>query len=257
MTISFGSAQTNGLPLLVTAVTSGTRQTLHTFPSGSNTPNLVQIFAQNVDTSLFHTLYVAFEDSGATVLRLFTVNVPVNSGLFDVLGAAAGNESICQLIANGASTIKVYADTASVLNVYARVDDQSQVAGTVQGVFSGLVAAVQNANRFACPAPGGGVGTATEANANIIAPRAGTIKNLAAKADAAVGGGATVTVAVRKNGATTALSLTFANADGTTLKTDTDAVTFAQGDLLTFLVACDNAGAPAANFQAAAEIVWS
>lgn len=256
MTISFGSAQTNGLPLLVTATTSAGRQLLHTFPAGSATPNLVQIFAQNLDTSLYHTLYLAFEDSGATVLRLFTVNVPVNSGLFDVLGAAAGNEVICELIANGASTIKVYADTASVLAVYARVDDQASTAGQVQGIFSGLVAAVQNANRFAVNAQGG-TGNATEANANVMMPRAGTIKNLAAKSDAAVGGGATVTVAVRINGASTALLLTFANADGTNLKTDTDAVSFAQGDLITFLVSCDNAGAPAANLQAAAEIVWS
>lgn len=254
MTISFGSAQTNGLPLLVTAITSGTRQLLHTFPAGSATPDLVQIFAQNLDTDPLgtHTLNVAFEDAGATILRLFTVNVPVNSGLFDVLGAAAGNEQICQLVANGATTIKVYADEASMLAVYARVDNQAAAAGIVQQIPSGLIASVQNANRFGAYV-NGGVGDATEANGNIKISRAGTLRNLRAAASAAVGGGATVTVAVRVNGASSSLLLTFVNADGTADKVDTDAVTVAAGDLVTFLVACDNAGAPAANFQAVVE----
>lgn len=254
MTISFGSAQTNGLPLVVTAVTEGARQLLHTFPVGSATPNLVQIFAQNLDTDPLgtHTLYVAFEDSGATLLHLFTVNVPVNSGLFDVLSAVATNDSIAQLVANGASTIKVYADEASMLAVYARVDNQADAAGIVQQIPSGLIAAVQNANRFGTYV-NGGVGDATEANGNIKISRAGTLSNLRAAASAAVGGGATVTVAVRVNGVSSALSLTFANADGTADKVDTDSVTVAAGDLVTFLVSCDNVGAPAANFQAVVE----
>ncbi len=253
MTVSFGSGQTNGLPLLITAITQGTRQTLHTFPVGSATPNVVQVLAINEGT-IAYTLNVAIEDSGATLLRLMTVQVPVGGGMFDVFSGESADDAA--LIQNGASTIKVWANVASVVSVTARVDDQSTVAGILsQELFSGLVAAVQNANRFACPAPGAGVGTATEANANVMISRAGTLRNLKAKADTTVGGGATVTVGVRVNGVTSALAVTIAAAQTTALQTDTDSVAVVAGDLVTFIVSCDNAGAPAANFQAAVEFV--
>jgi hypothetical protein len=142
-----------------------------------------------------------------------------------------------------------------MVQVTAIVDDQADAAGvTSQVIASGLVAAVQNASRFAVGAQGG-AGNATEANANIVMPRAGTLRNLRANVDAAVGGGATVTVSVRVNGANSALLLTFDNADGTTAKTDTDSVAVTAGDLICFKVSTDNVGAPAANFQAAVELV--
>ncbi len=253
MTISFGSGQTNGLPLLITAITQGTRQLLHTFPVGSATPNVVRLMAWNF-TSAPAVLNVAIEDSGATLLRLLTLSIPVGGGLFDILSADNGTGDVA-LVQNGASTIKVYSDIASALGVSCSVNDQSSTSGPVsQNVASGLVAAVQNANRFAVSAQGG-TGQATEANANIQMARAGTLRNLRAVMDATIGGGATVTVSVRKNGVTTALSLAFTAANTTVAQTDTDSVTFVAGDLITFLVNTDNAGAPAANVQASVELV--
>ncbi len=254
MSITFGSGQTNGLPLLITAITQGTRQTLHTFPAGSATPELVKVLAMNVG-AVPYTLNVALEDAGATLLRLFTVQVPVGGTLFEVF---AGNfDGLAQqLVCNGSATLKVWADTASVVAVFASVDNQSSSVGTISQNFgSGLVAAVQAANRFAFPAPGAGVGTATEVNANQMIGRAGIVRNLKAKADTTVGGGATVTVAVRVNGVTSALGVTIAAAQTTAIQSDTDSVALAIGDLVTFMVSCDNAGAPAANFQAAAEYI--
>lgn len=253
MTISFGSGQTNGLPLLVTAITQGTRQLLHTFPAGSATPNIAAIFAWNLGTAPI-VANIAVEDSGGTILRLITVGIPVGGGLFDLLSADNGVGEV-SLIQNGASTIKVWADQASVLGLSCRINDQSTTTGPVsQIVASGLVAAVQNANRFSVNAQTG-VGQATEANTNIQMPRAGTLRNLRAVMDATIGGGATVTVSVRKNGVTSALSLAFTAANTTVAQTDTDSVAVVAGDLITFLVACDNAGAPAANVQASFELV--
>lgn len=251
--LSFGSAQTNGLPVLVTAITQGTRQLVHTFPAGSATPNVVELYAWNLSTAPA-VLNIAVEDSGATILRQITVAVPVGGGLFKILNA--DNEEDSQLIQNGSSTIKVWSDTASALAVSASVDDQSSVAGAVsQNIASGLVASVQNASRYAVGAQGG-TGQATEANANLMIDRAGTLRNLSAKVDAAVGGGATLTITVRKNGAGTAQTLTLANADSTTLKVTTGAaISVVAGDLITFQVSCDNAGAPAANVHAAVEFV--
>lgn len=259
MTISFGSAQTNGRPLIITAITSGARQLLHTFPAGSATPNLVSISVLNLDTNVVtngnHTLFLTIEDNLGTILATMQEAIPAQPGLYQAFSDAI-NGVLNQLVLNGASLIKVYADTANVLAVMARVDNQTGSGGgtAVQNIASGLVASVQNANRFAVNAQGG-TGQATEANANILIGRAGTLQNLRAKSDAAVGGGATVTVAVRINGVTSGLTLTFVNADGTGLKTNTAAIPVASGDLVTFLVACDNAGAPAANLQASVEYV--
>lgn len=252
MTISFGSGQTNGIPLLLTATTLGAAQTIHTFPAGAATPNLLSLYATNasdVGVSLTLTLY----DTVPAAVWTQTVVVPARSTLQPVFD----NGSVeADLIANGTCVLKAHASTASVLSISATVDNQSTTTGTVcQNFASGLVAAVQNANRFAFPAAQGGVGTATEANANQMIARAGIVRNLKAKADAAVGGGATVTVAVRVNGASSALSVTIANAQGTTVQSDTDSVAVAIGDLVTFLVATDNAGAPAANIHAACEYV--
>ncbi len=254
MTVSFGSGQTNGLPILVTAITQGTRQTLHTFPAGSATPERVKVEVQNVGV-IPYTLFVAFEDSGATLLRLFTATIPVGGCLTPIFSPTPETADQ-ELVANGSSTLKVWADTASVLCVYARVDNQSSVVATVcQNMSSGLVAAVQAANRFALPSPGAGVGTATEVNANQMIARAGIVRNLRTKADAGVGGGATCTIAIRINGVSSALSISYAAADTTTVKSNTASVAVAIGDLITTILTTDNAGAPAANFQTAFEYV--
>jgi hypothetical protein len=255
--LNYGSGQTNGgLPLPVTALTAGTAQTLHTAPAGSATPNVVQINAINIDQgapgvpATGHMLTVQIVDSTGLVIRTLQQQIPVESGMFEVLDGGR------RIVLNGTCAVKVFADVAGVILVTAIVDDQSSVAGAVsQNIASGLVAAVQNASRFAIGAQGG-TGQATEANAQIAISRTGTIRNLGAKASAAVGGGATVTVTVRKNGADTAQTLTLANADGTGWKQTTGAtISVVAGDLITISVATDNAGAPAANISAAFEFV--
>ncbi len=255
MSITFGSGQTNGLPLLLTTGLSlATAQLLHTFPAGSATPERVKVLLQNLDT-VPHPVVVVLADAGATLTRSFSVTLPAGGTLFDVFGGSTDGTDQ-ELVANGASTLKIYTDVTSVVACYARVDNQSSVAGTVcQNMGSGLVAAVQNADRFAFPAPGAGVGTATEANANQMISRAGIVRNLKTKSNATVGGGATCTIALRINGASSALSITYAAADVQTLKADTDSVAVAAGDLITCLVNTDNAGAPAASFQTAWEYV--
>lgn len=250
MARSFGNGQTNGLPLLITGITLATAQLLHTAPAGAATPNVIQVFANNLDQANGHTVTVVISDAGGTNTRSFTQVVPVDAGLFPIF------EDGYPIVLNGACTVKVFADALNAICVTAVAEDQSSVAGAVsQNIGSGLVAAVQNASRFAVGAQGG-TGQATETNASIAVSRAGILRNLGAKASAAVGGGATVTVSVFKNGVITAQVLTLANADGTTWKqTAGAAVAVVAGDLISFSVACDNAGAPAANIEAAVEFV--
>lgn len=249
MAISFGSGQTSGLPLLLTTgLTQVTAQTVHTAVAGAGTPELIKLFAINEDT-IVHTISVEVA-IGATK-RVFSQTLGLDTGLQPLLD---GTDR--ELVLNGAATVKCWTDTASKVSVMAVVSNQADVAGTTsQSIQSGLIAAVQAADRFGAGTGIGGVGTATEANANIMIAKAGTLTGLKAVASAAVGGGATVTVAVRINGVDTALLLTFANADGTTVKTDTDSVAVAAGDLVTFRVTTDNAGAPAANFQACVQYI--
>ncbi len=231
MTISYGSGQTDGAPLLLTAVTLGTAQTVHTFPAGAATPNLVSIFATNA-SDVGVSIILALYNSVATLVWTQTVVIGARAALQPVFDSGVTE---ADLIANGTCVLKAYAGTASVISVSATVDNQANTSGagggaTVSDNFaSGLVAAVQNANRFAFPAAQAGVGTATEVNANQMIARAGILRNLRAKADTTVGGGATV------------------------LQSDTDTIAVAIGDLVTFMVSCDNAGAPAANFHVACE----
>jgi hypothetical protein len=246
--ITFGSGQTNGLPLLVTAITEAGRQTLHTAPAGSATPHRVAISAALVPGASDTKLSVVVANSGGTTLR--TIDVQVKStNLKRVIDD--------DIELNGTCVVGVYAAAASVVAVVAEVDDQSNVAGTaVQAICSGLVAAVQNTAMYAVGAQGG-AGDATETEANIQIPRAGILRNLRAVPSAAVGGTASVSVTVRKNGAATALTVTFVNADGTTAKTDTDSVAVAAGDLICFEVKETANQAPGANFQASVEYIAS
>jgi hypothetical protein len=251
MTITAGSGQTSGAPLLITGIVQASAQTVHTAPAGAATPNIVDLFVSNT-SDVAVTLSVGLFDSLGALIRTFTVGVGAKAFQQPVFDA----ESITgQLILNGTIAVGCWASVASVLSVAARVDNQSTTTGTVvQNIASGLIASVQNASRFAVGAMGG-VGQATRANGEIMIDRAGILRNLRAKVDSAVGGGATLTVSIFINGVASALLVTIANAQGTALQLDTDSVAVAIGDLVTFSVACDNAGAPAANVQAACEYV--
>ena len=109
--------------------------------------------------------------------------------------------------------------------------------------------------RYAVGTGIGGVGTATIANAQVVMPRAGTIQNLLAVSDGTIANGATVTVAVFKNGSATGLSIALTATNTTVPATLAAAISVAAGDLITFGVTTNNAGAPVANIQAAAEFV--
>lgn len=262
--LSFGSGQTNGLPLLITTgISALTAQLLHTAPVGAATPNVLRILASNIDQGspaipnqsvmavapVGHLVTVLIQDVGAVTTRTITQMIPVESGLFPIL------EEGREIILNGTCTVKVFADASSMIQVTAIVDDQADVAGVAsQVISSGLIAAAQAANRFGVGVQGG-VGQAAEANGQIMIPRAGTLRNLRVFPDVPVTAPAIVTIVVRKNGVGTALALQFDNAAGVVPQIDTDSVAVAAGDLISFLVVCDNGGPPAANFQAAMEFV--
>ncbi len=239
-----GSGQTSGLPLSVTATALADAQTLHTAPVGTATPHRIRLMALNSDRSVDHTLHFEIYNVGAALVSSFDVLVPMGADLVDCLKGG-------ELVLNGTAVLKVWADASEKIAVVAVVDNQADVAGIASQILaSGLIAAVQNAPRYGIGTGVGGVGTATIGAAEIAMPRAGTLKNLRAVASAAIGGGASCVVSVFKNGVATALSLTLDNASGTTAATDTDSVAVVAGDLITFGVVTDNAGAPAANIQA-------
>ena len=238
---TFGSGQTSGLPLLLTT----TAQVLHTAVAGGGTPERITVLALASDAKVRVNIGVY---NGATL-------VAQQSRLIsNVVDSGFEQPSFPELVLNGGMVVKAWVDGGTAY-VTAVVDNQGDVAGVAsQIIVSGLVAAVQNASRFAVNAQGG-TGNATEANAQVLIPRAGILRNLRAVASATIGGGATVTVSIRKNGAATALSIALAAADTTVMATDTDSITVAAGDLITFSIATTNDGAPAANIQASVELI--
>jgi hypothetical protein len=174
---TYGSGQTSGLPLAVTAVA----QTLHTAPSGSSTPHRCVVSVTGII-------------SGSVSLQICNSSGVVQQTL--VKSAGDPSPQFPSLTLNGGSILKVLATVGAqgTIQASADIDDQSAVAGCLSvPLSSGLVAAVQNASRFAMGAQGG-TGQATRANAEHVMPRAGVLRNLYAVADATIGGGCTVTV---------------------------------------------------------------
>ncbi len=222
----------------------------------------IKVPVKRMDLQWFFTIVT--DDGGPVLANPFTLSVAQATSAYNLqLALQAIYTAILPTQYISAPQItKLDSDTQGLASVYVGASLQNALAVAVsniggeatQVIASGLVAAVQNASRFAVGAQGG-VGNATEALTNILIPRAGVLQTLLAKSDAAVGGGATVTVTVRKNGVATALTLTFVNADGTGRKSISTPVLVLAGDLITFEVTTDNAGAPAANLQAAVEFV--
>lgn len=217
---------------------------------------------KRMDLQWFFTIVT--DDGGPVLVNPFTLSVTQATSAYNLQVALQTlyTASLPTQYLSAPQVIKLDGDAQGLAAVYVGASLQSALAvavnnvggGATQVISSGLVAAVQNASRFAVGAQGG-VGNATEALTNILIPRAGVLSTLMAKADAAVGGGATVTVTVRKNGVATGLTLTFVNADGTGRKSISTPVLVAAGDLITFDITTDNAGAPASNMQAGVEFV--
>lgn len=265
--VTFGSGQTSGLPLLIPSVyVPGTLPILnngtliHTAPAGAATPAVIKLSAFNLDlTSPRHVAFGIFA-SGATVPTVsWQIALPINEGVLQ----ACDPMGMTDLVLNGSSFIQAWTSVANIVAVQVNVSTQvgglpGQGSGTVaQAIASGLVAAVQNASRFAVGAQGG-TGQATEANAQLIAPGPGVILKLMAKADVAITGAASITAALRINGVTTAQSVVLVNANGTNVVTTTGApVAIAKGDLWDFIVQETANVAPAANIQVSAELVLS
>ena len=245
MTITKGSGQgSGGKGLLVTAITAGTAQTLHTAVAGTASTQLLKVIVVNNDATAVDVT-VRFEPSDASAAVEITEKIPAQSGGFIPVPQNLG------LPINDTMVVKVYASAASQAIVWAQVDDQASL-GAKQHLLTGEVTLVQNTDAFRM---NGVASSATEADHQVLIPVAGTITNLRARALSGIGGGATVTVTVRVNGADTALSFTYAAAQGTTLVADTDSVVVAAGDLVTINFATDNAGAPADTMQGAIEFV--
>jgi hypothetical protein len=243
MPITKGSGQgSGGKGLPISGISVATANTLHTAVAGTATTQLITIGAVNND-AVGHTLTIVLTPTDLSAVTTIVETIPAQSSIDDV---------VANLPVNDTMVVKVYADTTGVLTAFASVSDQVLGANKGQTIPSGLITAVQATNAFRT---NGLVSSATEAAHQIMIPAAGTLTNLRAVPSAAVGGGATCTVVVRVNGVGTALTLQFDNAAGTTLQTDSDSVVVAAGDLVTFLVVTDNAGAPATTFQCTMDYV--
>ncbi len=121
-TVTFASGQTSGQPLVITAITLGTAQTIHTFPSGTNKADILQLFGFNSASDAGKTLHLALYDVGATLIRAWDEVIGASSALQPLLGIG---EEHAALICNGTSVLKGYADAASVVAVCGRVTTQA------------------------------------------------------------------------------------------------------------------------------------
>ncbi len=245
---TYGSGQTHGLPLVITALDLENAQVVHTFPCGSATPERVRLCAVNLDDDLPHELHVALYDHCGTLITDWTVVVKRGADGFDLL---ADHE----LVANGETVVKVYADAASRVVIACVVDDQGDVAGVVsQNVAMGYVAAVQNDVRYAVGCQGGD-GQCEIKNAEILITRHCKMRNLRAYATHGLQNGARSHVSIYVNCSESDLSLHFCEADGTDTKTDTDTISLCPGDKVAFGISTDDCGDPCTHFQAAVELV--
>jgi hypothetical protein len=248
MTITKGSGQgSGGKGLLITALTEATAQTVHTAVAGTATTQLLGLFAVNNGTTAVD-LTLVFDPNDGSANVLITETIPARSGLYQLTNQDASEVAVP---INDTMVVKAYASVASQVSVWALIGDQAS-AGQKAVLQSGEITAVQNDNAFRT---NGVASSNVEADHQVMIGVAGVLTNLHARALAAVGGGATCTMTIRVNGAGTALTQQFDNADGTTMKSDTDQVAVAAGDLVTFLLETDNAGAPAATFQASVDFI--
>ncbi len=121
-TITFGSGQTSGQPLAITAVTLGTAQILHTFPAGTAMADLAQLFGFNTNLLLGKTLHLALYDVSAVLVRSWDVTIGASAAMQPLLGIG---EEHAELILNGTSVLKGYADLTGELAVCVRVTTQA------------------------------------------------------------------------------------------------------------------------------------
>lgn len=238
-------AGSGGKGLLITALTAGTAQTLHTAQTGTADADIFRVMAVN-NTTAGVTVTLRFEPSDASAAVEISELIPAQSAVIPFLPDTLG------FPLNDTIVVKAYADVASAVTLWGAVGTNQNTNGYLQRLHTGEITLVQNTDAFRM---NGVASSATEADHQIMVPVAGVLKNLRAAATTAVGGGATATVTVRVNGADTPISVSIANAQGTNIQTDSDVIAVSAGDLVVINAATDNAGAPASTVLASVEFL--
>lgn len=106
---SIPSGITNGVPLNVTATSSGGAQTFHTAVSGTSSIDEIWLFACNTSSSDV-TLTISLGDTSVPVQRVIPKNNALNyadGGIWVLTGVCLNNSKV----------LKVWAGTTAVINV--------------------------------------------------------------------------------------------------------------------------------------------
>jgi hypothetical protein len=120
--ITYGSAQVNGLPLTISAITPGTRQLLHTAPPGDATPHRIMVYGAMLGSYVATYLKVVVE----------TANGEIVSTTLKYLKGNAFQHCLSEYLQlNGGCKVSVYAEGANACMVTAQIDDQS--GATLEG----------------------------------------------------------------------------------------------------------------------------
>jgi hypothetical protein len=104
--------------------------------------------------------------------------------------------------------------------------------GSGSGIVTGSTAAVALTTTTYIPFGGGGISSTTETNVDMAAPNAATVSNFYVELSAPPGSGNSVTLTVRKNASSTAVTVTISGASATSGSDTTHTFTCSQGDLL-------------------------
>lgn len=120
--ITYGSAQVNGLPLTISAITPGTRQLLHTAPPGDATPHRIMVYGAMLNGYVATYLKIVVETADGEIVST-TIKYLKGNAFLPCL------DSYLQL--NGGCKVSVYAEGANACMVTAQVDDQS--GATLEG----------------------------------------------------------------------------------------------------------------------------
>jgi hypothetical protein len=230
MTITKASGQgSGGKGLLITAITQGTAQTLHTAVAGTAQTQLLGCYVvNNQDHAVMATLVFEPEDASAAVT--ITETIPARSGLYQFTNQ---DENVA-LPVNDTMVVKIFASEASAITAWGRVGDQAS-AGQKQVIQSGMVTPVRNDLVYRT---NGLAESDVERAHQLLIPVAGTLANLRAKAPVTIDGDATVTTEVRVNGAASGMSVDVAAAQTTVIQLSPVSVAVAAGDLVTFKFVC-------------------
>jgi hypothetical protein len=134
MTITAGSGQTSGEPLVLTAIAQASYQILHTAVAGAGPAQRIKITANNLDPIHSHTLFIGLFPTGTPTVPavVWSIALPINEGAL-LCTDPNFQATIPELTLNGGTIIGVWADTASMVAASAIVNDQNGIAAVTQG----------------------------------------------------------------------------------------------------------------------------